>query len=548
MRLEGARRSLRRIAAVAGPRTLARLWDARLVDRAAAAAALRSIPWLAGRGPSLGILSHLNARAFPDKEAVVDRWGTLTWSELDGRVNRLAGALASLGASPGDRVALLLRNGRELVEGVLAAQKVGVVACPLNTWARPSELRPALEQTEPRVLLYDELHADRVGELAGGMALVAAGDGENAVPGSRPYEDLLAEHPPTPPGPLTLNRGSHRIVIHTSGTTGKPRGAARGTGGGEITSILGLLTAVPLRRDDVVCIPAPMFHSFGMLTFSLAMLLGCTMVLPERFDARGTLRMVEDTGATAVALVPVMISRIVSLPEEARSGFDLSSLRIVFTSGASLGQELRARAREVLGDVLHDLYGSTEAGWVTVATPRDMARRPATVGRPVPGVEVAVFSPEGRPLGAGETGEIHVRSDATFEGYTSGEGREGRQGYLAVGDLGHLDERGYLFVEGRADDMVVVGGENVYPVEVEQVIERVAGVDEVAVVGVPDPEYGRVLAAFVAGSASEEDVLKACRAELASFKVPRHVDIVDELPRTSTGKVLKRELRAPGGP
>jgi acyl-CoA synthetase (AMP-forming)/AMP-acid ligase II len=542
VRAVGARRALRTIAAVAGPRTLARLRDSGLVDRAAAAAAVRSLPWLAGRGPSLGILSHLNARAFADRPAVIDRAGALTWSELDGRVNRLAGGLGSLGVSPGERVALLLRNGREFVETVLAAQKLGVVACPLNTWARAAELRPALEQTDPRVLVYDAQHAGQVRDLARGVEPVVAGDPSRGVPGSRPYEELLAGHPPTAPGPLTLRRGSHRIVIHTSGTTGKPKGAARGTGGGEITSILGLLTVVPLRRDDVVAIPAPMFHSFGMLTFSLAMVLGCTMALPEGFDPGGTLGLIEDTRATAVAMVPVMVGRIVALPEAERSRFDVSSLRIVFTSGASLSRELRARAREVLGDVLHDLYGSTEAGWVAVAGPEDMARRPGTVGRPVPGVEVAVFSPDGSRLGPGETGEIHVRSDAAFEGYLSGEGRQGRDGYMSIGDVGHLDEQGYLFVEGRADDMVVVGGENVYPVEVEQVIERVAGVEEVAVVGLPDPEYGQVLAAFVGGSASREEILEACRADLASFKVPRRVELVDELPRTSTGKVLKRGL------
>ena len=463
-------------------------------------------------------------------------------------MNRLVHALDALGVRPGDAVALLLRNGREFVETLFACQKAGVVAAPLNTWGKPAELRVSLDNVRPRVLVYDTQHAGQVPDtLPEDVVTVAAGDPASAIGGSRPYEELLGEQPETPPRPIALRRGSHRIVIHTSGTTGRPKGAARGAGGGDLAPLLGLLTVVPFTRDDVVLCPAPLFHSFGMLTFTLAALLGATLVLPEGFDPEGTLVKIEETGATALSLVPVMVRRCVSLPEEVRARRDLSSLRILMVSGSALSDDLRARARDLFGDVIYDLYGSTEAGWVAIATPEDMRERAGAVGRPVPGVEVAVFSAGGDRLPTGEVGELFIGSAARFEGYTSGEGKAERDGYLAIGDLGRLDDEGYLFVEGRADDMVVVGGENVYPAEIEAAIERLPGVQEVAVVGVPDEEYGQVLAAFVVGSAEPAQIEAACRKELASFKVPRRIERIEELPRTSTGKVRKAELGSKGG-
>ncbi|HJP65985.1 MAG TPA: AMP-binding protein, partial [Actinomycetota bacterium] len=280
----------------------------------------------------------------------------------------------------------------------------------------------------------------------------------------------------------------------------------------------------------------------GLLTFTMGSILGVTFVTPERFDPEETLRLIEEHRATAVAMVPVMIHRILSLPDEVKSKYDLSSVRILLASGSAISQDLRAEIDRLFPEALYDLYGSTEAGWVAIATPEAQAAHPGSVGQPVWGVEVAVFSPEGKRLGPQETGEIHVRSAAMFQGYTSGEQKASRDGFVGLGDLGYLDQDGYLYVEGRADDMVVVGGENVYPAEIEAVIRGLSAVKDVAVFGVPDKEYGEVLAAFVVGDASPDEVREACKSELASFKVPRRVETVDELPRTSTGKVLKREL------
>ena len=237
-----------------------------------------------------------------------------------------------------------------------------------------------------------------------------------------------------------------------------------------------------------------------------------------------------------------MIKRILTLDDEIKSRYDLSSLRIVMASGSAMSTEMRKAAMELFGDVLYDLYGSTEVGWVAIARPEDMIDHPGTVGKPVPGIQIAIYNQDGDRLDAGEVGEIYIKSDVMFEGYTSGDSKEVRDGYMTIGDLGYVDDEGFLFIEGRADDMVVVGGENIYPVEIEEALDNLDGVDDVAVMGVPDDEYGEVLGAFVVGNVTVEQVQKHCKDQLASYKVPKRVEILDELPRTSTGKVLKREL------
>jgi acyl-CoA synthetase (AMP-forming)/AMP-acid ligase II len=267
-----------------------------------------------------------------------------------------------------------------------------------------------------------------------------------------------------------------------------------------------------------------------------------TIVLPSKFDPEDCLRAIEDNHVTAASFVPVMIRRIVSLDADKQKAYDLSSLRIVLASGSVLSLDLKKAAMELFGEVLYDLYGSTEAGWVAIATPEDIRTKPKSLGQPVDGIEVAIFDADGNKVETGETGDIYIKSDVIFEGYTSGDSKHQRDGYISIGDVGHLDHDGHLYIESRGDDMVVIGGENVYPIEVEEVIEAIQGVSEVTVLGVEDDEYGQVLAAFVVGSASPHEIEQACRADLASYKVPKKIEILDELPRTSTGKVLKRDL------
>ncbi|MFN2544671.1 MAG: AMP-binding protein [Actinomycetota bacterium] len=513
------------------PKLLGRLLDAGAFGPRTAAGTVGTLPWLLGRGPSFGILTQIHATGRGSETALIDREGSLTWRELDSRANRLAHALDAMELQPGDRVATLLRNGREAVEAMIACQKLGFEIAPLNTWAKPRELRTIIERSEPATLIFDPKHADQVREAVGEEAM-----GETCFD----YESLLSEQPGTQPFPLGA-RGGGKILIHTSGTTGKPKAASRSASGRAAFAFLQVLAVVPYRQDDVIMCPAPLFHSFGLLTMTIWAAVGATIVLPEKFDPKGSLELIDEHRATAASFVPVMIRRILSLSDQERQ-HGLSNLRIVLASGSAMGPELRKKAMKLFGDVLYDLYGSTEAGWVAIATPEDIEAEPETSGKPVPGVDVAVYSPEGKRVGPDEQGTFYIKSDLVFEGYASGEETDEREGYLSIGDVGHVDEEGRLFVEGRGDEMVVVGGENVYPAEIEDVIDGIEGVDDVAVVGLKDEEYGEVLAAFIRGSVEPDRVKEVCKKELASFKVPRVVEVIDDMPRTSTGKIKKKEL------
>lgn len=528
---------------LARPATVKRLAEMGTLHPRFLAAGAASLPWLAGRGASLGILCQIHALGQPSATAVIDRDGSLTWRELDRRANRLGRALSDQDVEPGQQVALVLRNGHPFVESVLACQKTGVIAAPLNTWGKKPELRSILERERPAVVIYDVRHVDQLrGGVPDGITTVHVGDDAEALDGSVSYEALLEEGSRKPPMPFTKERGSTQVVIHTSGTTGTPKAASRDTGGQGGAALLGVLDAVPYRHDDVMYMPNPMFHALGVLTFSIAMLTGATMVLPDGFDPERAWRDLEEHGATAASFVPVMLRRMLAVDDP--PDVDLDRLRIVLVSGAAMPPELRRRTMDRLGDVLYDLYGSTEAGWVAVATPTSLREAPEAVGTPVAGVELAILDEEGNRVEGGE-GEIHVRSLATFEGYASGEDTDERAGFLSTGDLGYVDDRGYLHIVGRADDMAVVGGENVYPDEVEAVINGVDGVADVAVVGVEDEEMGQVLVAWVVGDADPDAVRDACSDALPSYKVPQRIHLVDELPRTSTGKVVRGDLEEP---
>jgi fatty-acyl-CoA synthase len=542
--MAGALQGLRQMAGILRPSTMKTLGDAGMLEPKGSLAVARTLPWLLGRGPSLGLMSQIHGSALRGKTAIIDRNGELTWGQLDHRANQAGRALTGLGLRGSDRVATLLRNGRESVEIALGAQKWGIICCPLNTWAKPKELKSLMGTADPKLLVYDTAHAEQVEKcVPEGVPLAFVGDPAKALEGSLDYEGMLEDQVPGPPPPFTRDSGSAKVIIHTSGTTGSPKGAARNASDAGVAALANLLRVVPYKRDDVIFCPAPVFHSFGLATVTFATVVGMTMVLPEKFDPEGSLRMIEEHGATAASFVPVMIKRIVNLDDDVKSKYDLSSLRVVMASGSAMGEDLRKAAMETLGETLYDLYGSTEAGWVAIARPEDIKNKPKSVGKPVPGIEVAIFSKDGERLPQGETGEIFVKSEVLFEGYTSGDEKsDEREGYMSIGDLGHLDDEGCLFIEGRADDMVVVGGENIYPIEIEEVIGSISGVDDVTVMGVPDDEYGQVLGAFVVGNVDPDKIKSVCKEELASYKVPRRVEIIDELPRTSTGKVVKREL------
>jgi len=294
-------------------------------------------------------------------------------------------------------------------------------------------------------------------------------------------------------------------------------------------------------------IAAPMFHSWGFAHFTLALPLASTLVLRRRFDPEDTLRAVAQHRASALALVPVMLQRILELGRETIARYDTHALKVIALSGSALPGELATRAMDVFGDVVYNLYGSTEVAWATIATPEDLRAAPGTAGKPPLGTVVKLLDADGHEAKPGEGGRIFVANELVFEGYTGGGGKEIVRGLMSTGDVGHFDKGGRLFVDGRDDEMIVSGGENVFPREVEDLLADHELIEEAAVIGVDDEEWGQRLKAFVVlrngAQLSEETVKGYVKDNLAKYKVPREVVFLDELPRNATGKVLKRELR-----
>jgi acyl-CoA synthetase (AMP-forming)/AMP-acid ligase II len=291
-----------------------------------------------------------------------------------------------------------------------------------------------------------------------------------------------------------------------------------------------------------------MFHSWGFAHFTLGMGLSSTLVLKRKFDPEATLSLAAQHEATALAVVPVMLQRILELPIETIQKYDLSALRVIAASGSALPGELATRAMDAFGDVLYNLYGSTEVAWATIATPEDLRAAPGTAGRPPRGTVVKLYDQEGRPVTApGETGRIFVANEMLFEGYTGGGGKDVIDGLMSTGDVGHFDAGGHLFVDGRDDEMIVSGGENVFPREVEDLLSDHDAIDEVAIIGVDDAQFGQRLKAYVVTTkgkeVSEEELKAYVKKNLAGYKVPREIVFMEELPRNATGKVLKRELQ-----
>ncbi len=464
----------------------------------------------------------LQAARAPRRAAVVDPEGTLTYAEVDRRTTALAAGLLAGGVRAGDAVGVLCRNDRRFVLAVVALAKVGATA----------------------VLLNPGSSAPQVADIAASEGLVAVVCDPSLAaavpPGVPAYDDLdalAAAHADAKPRPP---RAQSRFVILTSGTTGTPKGARRSPPA-SLDPAVALLSAIPLRAGEATVVAAPLFHAWGFLQWTLALTLGSTVVLTGSFDAAATLAAVEEHQATALVAVPVMLRRLLDV----REAYDTSSLRVVAVSGSALPPDVAARFMDRFGDVLYDLYGSTEVAWAAIAGPRDLRAAPGTVGRPPAGTTVALLSESGAPVEPGEVGRIFVGNAMAITSYTSGGEKEVRDGLVSTGDLGRFDAEGRLYVVGREDDMIVSGGENVFPQPVEEVLSALPSVADVAVVGVPDEEYGQRLRAVVVkadDALTADDVKDAVRRRLARHYVPRDVVFTDAIPRNAAGKALRREL------
>jgi len=487
-------------------------------------------------GRSIASMYAVGAARSSRRLALVDPNGGLSFGAMDDRTSTAAAGLGARGLGAGDRVGVLCRNHRVFVEATVGLAKLGADAVFLNTGMAGPQLAEVAAREGISAVILDDEFAAAAATVAPQVSRIRAEEIDELVGGSRRAS------------PAPAHAG--RQVILTSGTTGVPKGAHRGRPGG-IESLVALLSVLPLRGGDVTYVPAPLFHAWGFAHLALAGLLGSTLVLRPRFDPEAALQLIEEHDVTVMAAVPVMLQRILDLPDAIRAGYDTTSLRVVAVSGSALPGGLALRFMDAFGDVLYNLYGSTETAWVSVASPADLRAAPATAGRPPPGTVVKLLSGDDREVAPGEPGRIFVGNDLLFAGYTGGAGKAKVGALMATGDTGYIDGRGRLFVEGRDDDMIVSGGENVYPVEVENLLLEHPGVAEACVVGVADEQWGQRLRACVVaveGSVTAAELRDLVKSRLATFKVPREVVFLPELPRNATGKILRRQLAADGGP
>jgi acyl-CoA synthetase (AMP-forming)/AMP-acid ligase II len=487
-------------------------------------------------GYAAGAIRH------PDATAIVDELGSLTFADVQGRTNALAHALADRGIVEGDGIAIMCRNHRGFIEATVACSKLGADALFLNTSFAGPQLTDVVKREGPRAIIFDEEFAELVKDAGARRKRFVAWTEGHAALSDPTLAELIAEGDRTD---VVAPEARGKAVILTSGTTGAPKGASRKQPE-SLDPAAALLSKIPLRADEPTMIAAPLFHSWGFAHFSIGMGLGSTLVLRRKFDAQATLAATAQHRCTVLALVPVMLQRILDLPGVTIDRYNLSTLRVIAVSGSALSPALARRATARFGSVLYNLYGSTEVAWVAIATPEDMAAAPGTVGRPPRGTALKLYDEDGTEVPQGQTGRIFVGNEMLFDGYTGGGSKDVIGGLMATGDVGHLDAGGRLFVDGRDDEMIVSGGENVFPQEVEELLAAREDVADVAVVGVRDEKFGQRLRAVIVSRdgarLSEKDVKDYVKRSLANYKVPRDVLFVEELPRTSTGKVLKREL------
>ncbi|MFW6775422.1 AMP-binding protein [Nocardioides sp. CPCC 205120] len=484
----------------------------------------------------------------PDQPGVVDERGVLTWGELHRRTNALAAALREQGIREGDGVALMCRNHRGFVEASIAVSKLGADVLYLNTAFAGPQLADVVEREQPRVLVHDEEFTDLLAGVDVELRVLAWVDDEPTGPDAPPTIDGLVEAATAAGGDADLSPPGRegRTIILTSGTTGTPKGAPRPQGG--VPAAVSLLSRMPLRAGWRCYVAAPLFHTWGFAHYQLAMLLGTTLVLRRRFDPAEALALLEEERCTSFVVIPVMLQRILALPAEELDRHRLRDLQVVASSGSALPGDLALEWMDRFGDNLYSTYGSTEVAWASIADPTDLREAPGSAGRLPHATVIRILDEQGRPVPDGEPGRIFVGNDLQIEGYTGGGAKEVVDGLMSTGDVGRFGPDGRLYVEGRDDEMIVSGGENVFPREVEDCLVRHEAVSEVAAVGVPDDDFGKRLRAFVVltadGSVDEEGLKDWVRANLARYKVPREIVFLDELPRNATGKVLKRELDA----
>ena len=500
-------------------------------------AGLQLLKW----GPGFPSAVGAAAARFPHQTAIIDDAGELTWREVRDEANKLCQGLKDRGLEAGDSVALLARNHRYIVIASVAIMQAGGRILLLNTMASSSQLGELSTRENAKFVVLDQefLH---VGDTVDRDKLILAWvDGDK--PADIPSLDELAGGQSAKAHKKPARHGS--IIIFTSGTTGLPKGAKREEPE-DLKPLIAFFGSIPYRGNRTVVLAAPLFHSWGLLNFGFGLSTVPTYVLRRRFDPVQVIKDVEKYRADVLVVVPLMMQRLVDVDPAIRKATDTSSLRITASSGSALAGDLANHFMDLYTESVYNLYGATETGWVTIASPEQLRAAPGTAGTPPFRTNVLILDPNGKILPQGETGVIHVGNDMPFGGYTDGNTKSFSQGLMSTGDLGYFDEEGRLFVSGRDDDMVISGGENVFPRELEDALIDHPAVSDVVVTGIPDKDWGQCLAAYIVvrdgQTLTEQEVIDYAKERVARFAVPRKMLFLDELPRNPTGKVMKREL------
>jgi fatty-acyl-CoA synthase len=504
---------------------------------------------------NMGITSGFAAAAqrCPDRPGLVDELGKLTWWEIDQRADAFAAALQALPNIP-QVLGIMARNHRGFVEALIAANRIGADVLLLNTSFAGPALAEVVQRETVDAVIYDEEFTETVdralADKPDAMRIIAWTDGPQAGP---TVEKMIGENAGREPQRQRAKASTKsKVILLTSGTTGSPKGAKHSGGADGGPGILkAILDRTPWRAEEAVVVVAPMFHAWGFSQLVFAASMACTVVTRRKFDPEATLELIDRHRATGLCVVPVMFDRIMELPDEVRNKYSGRSLRFAAASGSRMRPDVVIKFMDQFGDVIYNNYNATEAGMIATATPQDLRAAPDTAGKPAGGTEIRILDSDFNEVPRGEVGSIYVRNSSQFDGYTSGKTKDFHEGFMSSGDVGYLDDAGRLFVVGRDDEMIVSGGENVYPIEVEKTLAAHPEVAEASVIGVDDDQFGQRLAAFVVltdGAAATPDVLKQhVRENLANYKVPRDITILDELPRGSTGKIVRRELQDRAG-
>ena len=494
----------------------------------------------------------LHAERAPDAPALIDGERRLTWREFVDKRNRLASALRTLGVAKGEHVIVYLQNGLEAVLGPAAARALGAIPVPMNHRLVADEVAYILDHSDARAVVVGDAFLGTAERVRPGARKVRSWIlvGRERRPWAAHIDELLATGDPAPPAedPIQALGGS---IIYTGGTTGRPKGALRGSVDPAV--IRGFVEAFGLAEPHVHLVAGPLYHSAPGGFAQFAHFFGGAVVLMQKFDPEDALRTIARHRCTSTFMAPTLVKRIVDLPERVRARYDVSSMRVLVVAAAPCPMRVKEQALAYFGPVLWEFYGSTELSINTILRPEDVLRKPGSCGRAAPGVELAILDDEGRPVAPGTAGELYVRRFAgMFDGYykDSASTREVQRGeWVTVGDVAWMDDEGFVFICDRKRDMIISGGVNIYPAEIEDVLHRHPAIDDVAVFGVPDADWGERVHAAVQprpGQAlTAEEVVAFARSHMADYKTPREVSFHVEFPRDHAGKLLKRVLRDP---